>query len=333
MSVPMICSDTRNAISLPGLQSGVTPCGKPDGPMTDLFGQAHAHVSPSAQPEKAKATRTSATYGRTGIGSSASAILQSALVSKLMPRLEQAGSTMFAYRLNRLVTPSGRSVSRLAASGRRTSGSDFTSWRSPSSQESGIALDRLVNKDGTPWSGGERAYDKETERLCEVGLPQEVQLSSWATPRSEDSESTGAHRGTPDTLTSQSWLAGWVSPTACSPNSLRGNGQDPKTRKAGGHAVNLQDQVRLTGWATPTGLAPATEQYNAAGNSDGLRKMLDQAQLTASGLTPNGSPAGTGKAGQLNPALPRWLQGLPPEWCEAAIAAHRLIQATRRKRA
>lgn len=40
-------------------------------------------------------------------------------------------------------------------------------------------------------------------------------------------------------------LASVITPQACSPNSLRGKGQDPMKRKAGGHAVNLQDQVTL----------------------------------------------------------------------------------------
>ena len=64
------------------LQSGPTPCGKPDGQMTDLFGAAVVPASHSPQQEKAKDTRTSATYGRTGIGSSASAVLPSSSESK-----------------------------------------------------------------------------------------------------------------------------------------------------------------------------------------------------------------------------------------------------------
>ena len=46
--------------------------------------------------------------------------------------------------------------------------------------------------------------------------------------------------------------SGWPTPVAATPNSLRGTGQDPMRRKAGGHQVGLQDAVRLTaGWPTP----------------------------------------------------------------------------------
>lgn len=51
--------------------------------------------------------------------------------------------------------------------------------------------------------------------------------------------------------TSETERTGWVTPTCQSPNSLRGNGQDPMKRKAQGHSVNLTDQVRLCGWPTP----------------------------------------------------------------------------------
>ena len=113
--------------------------------------------------------------------------------------------------------------------------------------------------------------------------------ASWPTTKRDDVvKSIRSHEGAMaeferkgvNDLTVAANLASWVSPTACSPNSLRGSGQDPAKRKAGGHAVNLQDQVLLTATGTP----------------------------------PTGSPASTEKRGQLNPAHSRWLMGLPAEW-------------------
>ena len=69
--------DTGNAIGSPALESGRTPCALPAGKMAEKSGPDHAPVSPSPQQEKAKATRTSATYGRTGIGSFESAAQES----------------------------------------------------------------------------------------------------------------------------------------------------------------------------------------------------------------------------------------------------------------
>jgi hypothetical protein len=50
---------------------------------------------------------------------------------------------------------------------------------------------------------------------------------------------------------SASVFIGWPTPTANSPNALRGQGQDPAKRKAGGHTINLQDVATLAGWPTP----------------------------------------------------------------------------------
>ena len=43
-------------------------------------------------------------------------------------------------------------------------------WHTPSAQEPGIRPERLVTKNGEPARRGERAYDKHTGRLCQVGL-------------------------------------------------------------------------------------------------------------------------------------------------------------------
>ena len=68
---------------------------------------------------------------------------------------------------------------------------------------------------------------------------------------------------------------GWQTPTACSPNSLRGQGQDPMKRKAGGHAVNLQDEVTLAGWPTP-----CSQDGPNGGPSQGIDRLPAAAALT-----------------------------------------------------
>lgn len=71
-------------------------------------------------------------------------------------------------------------------------------------------------------------------------------------------------------------------------------------------------------------------------NPDGsLRIRLDrpstQAMFLVSGPISSGSPAATGKPGQLNPAFSRWLQAYPEAWDVAAIRASRSHPTTRRK--
>jgi len=128
MLAPVILPDTCSAISSPVLVAGATPCALPDGPTTDLFGRAVAHASPSAPQAPKKAPLMIDTSGLSGSISSASAALESSLVSRLKQRLTTDGSILFNLIWKVKATPAGRQVYRLRASARRTSDNDCGSW-------------------------------------------------------------------------------------------------------------------------------------------------------------------------------------------------------------
>ena len=132
---PTTWEDTPNATSLPELESGAMPCVSQDGPTTGPSGPDPAPAHLSAQQAKAKGLTILAISGRIGFDSSESALLQSALESRLQQRLDTAGSTLFklTWRVRR--TPLGRRYLERAASVLRTSGNACTSVPTPQAQD------------------------------------------------------------------------------------------------------------------------------------------------------------------------------------------------------
>src|SRR5690349_13406088 len=185
----MTLFDTPNATSSPASGSGRTHSDKPDGPTSDPSGPDPVPVSRSASPEAAKVLRMLDTFGRSGRVSLASAALASSLVNKLQVRLDSCGSTLFTLTWKTRATPSQRLIAAHRASERRTDGSVSTSLPTPRSGDGTSGAEHLFRGPSNPTLLGA------------------ARLAAWPTPRAEDSESTGAHRGTADTLHSQTQLA------------------------------------------------------------------------------------------------------------------------------
>ena len=122
---------SRSRTSSPASAAGRSRSSKPDGQQTFRFGPEAAPANPSQPPARSAASTTTDTSGPTSFGSSASADLQSFLVSKLRALLDSSGSILYRLTWKELVTPSGRRILQRRASVVRKSDSDCTGWPSP----------------------------------------------------------------------------------------------------------------------------------------------------------------------------------------------------------
>ena len=189
-------------------------------------------------------------------------------------QLDGAGSTLFSLTWNRKATPAGRPYYQLAASARRTSGSDCGSWPTPDASVHGAKdLDRLR----------ERRADcaaKHGNNGFGLTLTQAVPLlASWPSPQARD----GAHSR---------------------------SGQPERT---GGRRRNLDDYATLASWATPSARDfksnEGSEAFHQARAEQTRGKPLSEQAHQLSGLLATGFPAPTEKPGQLSPDFSRWLMG------------------------
>ncbi|PKP67946.1 MAG: hypothetical protein CVT83_07485, partial [Alphaproteobacteria bacterium HGW-Alphaproteobacteria-5] len=104
----------------------------------------------------------------------------------------------------------------------------------------------------------------------------------------------------------------------------------------------LGRQVWLAGWPTAMAGSPATESYNAAGNTDASRRTVKlvnwsksptppgPARRTASGEIRTGSSAAMAAGGPLSPEHSRWLMGYPAAWGCCGATAMRSYRRSRR---
>jgi hypothetical protein len=140
-----------------------------------------------------------------------------------------------------------------------------------------------------------RASARRTSGIEPIGeLATLPHLSGWTTPTTRDHKDTpgmvaqrdGKDRA--DQLPRQAYLAGWLTPTA----SLGNKG------------------VR----STEGGIREAMRNHGPDLAAVACLVLTDAARLTDTGQLLTGSDAAMESGGQLNPAHPRWLMGLPPEW-------------------
>lgn len=166
---PPTLPDLRNATSSQELAFGPTLFAAQDGTIRDQSGQVVARASLSARQVKALGLMMSGTSGLPSSTSSESANLQSLLASKLQARTQSLGSTLYTLTWKPWVTSSGRSRSRLRASVRRTLGTEFIGWPTP-----------------TCHNTKENNYPAEWTRNS-IGLGTIVVLAGWPIPTTTDS--------------------------------------------------------------------------------------------------------------------------------------------------
>ena len=322
----MTSMDLPKSTSSPGSAGGRTPPASPDGPMTDLFGQALAPASRSRSRAKGPDLLMQGICGPTFTDSSVPDGPLSSWESRLRERLAMVGSTESPLIWRLKTTPAGMSISRLAPWTPPTSVNEATGslWPTPRVADSRTA--------SWGWVGGKKV-------LYLNGQMREP--ASWPTVTTMDGMD---RKGMRPSRAATGRTGGYITEfIAEMPNAETALWPTPKASTAGetSRSGDRKDEPLMGGlmrgvgtlatWVTPS----ARDWKDSAGMATqaGDRTRLDQLprQMVHSGQTPTGSLATTAKRGAPNPAFPCWLMGYPAEWLLGAVSATQSIRSSRRK--
>lgn len=287
-------------------QFGPTPSDSPASPTISPSGPPRARANRSRAPVNAEDSTTIATCGRPSLHSLTASDLRYFLASRWQARTALLGSTLYTMTWKERVTPSGRSISQLAARAPRTSDNASTSLPSP--EEAPANTSASPSSDGAP--------------------------AAWPTPLVTDGKSAARHgymitgkAGTMLLDAARLAQAGplppapWATPVSTELGNTIENYIAMKANMKSGPRTaithpSLQAQLVVppAGWGTPN-----ARDWKAGGHEGQLSTQMALVDPpTGSGPMPSGSPAATENPALLNPELSRWLMGLPPAWGRCA---------------
>lgn len=313
MSNQMTFLDSLSATSLPELQAGRLLSGSLDGQKASLLVPVVVHASHLVPPAVALVPPTPDTCGPSYSSSSANAA-----PSVSRGRSRSSASKSHPQRLSELSLRL-LSLSRFkqAISVKQTSSQNDSLKAALSTTIKGGSLeyDQTWNRKVTPCGAVYWAHTASARRISDNAS------TGWQTPSAMMSSSGRKISGEPN-LFGEALLAGW--PTA---RANDGTGSKEPPNRKGGPSLK-----QVAGWSTPT-----TRDHKDGGgdlSASMVRKdgkiRNDTISRQAFGIHSILSTAQTENRGALNPNLPRWLQGYPVEWCQAAIRALRKLKTVRK---
>jgi hypothetical protein len=223
----MSYANIPNSISLQESLFGAMHSGSSDGPTIVASSPARALASLTARQAKEKDLLTSGTFGRRTFTSSThcrdieSFERSRSLASRFHQLTSCLGSTLFRMTWKVSVTPSGRSIFRLAALGHRRSETDCTSWPTPQVHQG-------------PNNSEDRGKDHGGKRARKT--PQNVKdlLAAWPTAKSSTGDyhyDGGDREKIRWNLSGVAKMAVWATPTCPAPNPPMPRKQSPESIK------------------------------------------------------------------------------------------------------